>query len=80
MVVSESKGTATRFPRTRGDEPGRRKGVYIKACVFPAHAGMSLVGTAVPSPLVSFPRTRGDEPDSVILSKVHVVFSPHTRG
>ena len=48
--------------------------------VFPAHAGVILVG-AIPSvPINCFPRTRGGDPDSMKELGEIREFSPHTRG
>ena len=48
--------------------------------VFPAHAGVILLGSFWNGYVVGFPRTRGGDPALDKSELVGIVFSPHTRG
>ena len=54
--------------------------MVTKAEVFPAYAGMFLIGAIVVLAKVSFPRIRGDVPCFVVTELPSALFSPHTRG
>ena len=72
--------TRSRFPRTRGDEPGYEVQPSSEPPVFPAHAGMSPELVLETLAANRFPRTRGDEPRIEKSLDEHGMFSPHTRG
>ena len=66
-------------PRTRGcSEFGRR--AIAPVAVFPAHAGMFLIGKISVIVQLGFPRARGDVPKSLRKIVNMHKFSPRTRG
>ena len=66
-------------PRTRGcsDQP---EGLVPGMAVFPAHAGMFLMGVRLRDEDQRFPRARGDVPSIYTPLKPLIWFSPRTRG
>ena len=48
--------------------------------LFPAYAGVILIGAGIRIALLPFPRIRGGDPVSEKLIGANYAFSPHTRG
>ena len=75
-----------RFPRPRGDGPGRTSSIRNAEPTtgFPAHAGMDRKGTCTYAmvPVLWFPRPRGDGPGTYVEHSVSGAgtVSPPTRG
>ena len=73
-------GVILRFsPHTRGCSPHGPQLLELGK-VFPAYAGMFLVGISITSGANRFPRIRGDVPQCAQRGRESGRFSPHTRG
>ena len=65
-------GQGVSVPRMRGDDPMRENFIGFYEYVFPACAGMILIGHPVRHSVIGVPRMRGEDPSQTLISRTFV--------